>query len=63
MPVFLTASAETPAAITGMITALESTASQMQTSIGDILDVALPVAGTILVITIGWRLFRNFTRG
>lgn len=55
--------ATTPAAITGMISGLTDTASQMQTTIGDVIPIALGVAGTILVITIGWRLFRNFTRG
>ena len=29
----------------------------------DVLPVALTVAGAILVVTLGWRLFRNFTRG
>jgi len=53
----------TSTAITALTTALQTTADQMQASIGDILPIALPVAGTILVITIGWRLFRNFTRG
>lgn len=50
-------------AITALTNALQTTADQMQSAIGDILPIALPVAGTILVITIGWRLFRNFTRG
>lgn len=40
---------------------------QLQTlildSVADILPLALTVAGAILVVTLGWRLFRNFTRG
>lgn len=31
--------------------------------ISDMLPLALTVAGAILVVTLGWRLFRNFTRG
>lgn len=38
-------------------------AQSMLDSIADILPVALTVAGAILVVTLGWRLFRNFTRG
>ena len=59
--VFLTG--DTNAAVTALTTALSTTADQMTGAIGDILPIALPVAGTILVVTIGWRLFRNFTRG
>lgn len=55
--------ATTPAAITALISGLNTTANQMQDSIGQVLPIAMGVAGTILVITIGWRLFRNFTRG
>ena len=53
----------TSTAVTALVSALSTTADQMQGAIGDILPIALPVAGTILVITVGWRLFRNFTRG
>ena len=49
--------------VSSLISALDTTAAQMQGAIGDVMDVALPLAGSILVITIGWRLFRNFTRG
>ena len=31
--------------------------------ISEILPIALTVAGAILVVNLGWRLFRNFTRG
>lgn len=47
-------------ALTG---ALTTTANNITSAIGSILPIALGVAGTILVITIGWRLFRNFTHG
>ena len=32
-------------------------------AISEIISYALPVAGAILVVTLGWRMFRNFTRG
>ena len=32
-------------------------------SIAEVLPFALCVAGAILVVNLGWRLFRNFTRG
>ena len=54
---------ETSTAVTALVAALSTTADQMQSAIGQVLPIALPVAGTILVITIGWRLFRNFSRG
>lgn len=47
-------------ALTGAMT---TTANNITSAIGSILPIALGVAGTILVITIGWRLFRNFTHG
>lgn len=50
-------------AVSALSTAMSSAASEIQTVIGNAVNVALPVAGTILAITIGWRLFRNFTRG
>lgn len=31
--------------------------------ISDVLPLALTVAGAILVVNLGWRLFRNFTKG
>ena len=54
---------ETTTAVTALTSALSTTADQMQAAIGQVLPIAMGVAGTILVITIGWRLFRNFTRG
>lgn len=35
----------------------------MLDGISDVLPLALNVAGAILVVALGWRLFRNFTRG
>lgn len=31
--------------------------------IGNILPIALSVAGAILVVKLGWKLFKNFTKG
>lgn len=49
--------------VTQLVNTLTTTATQMEGAIGDVMKVALPLAGSILVINIGWRLFRNFTRG
>lgn len=38
-------------------------AQAMLDTIADVLPIALSVAGAILVVTLGWRLFRNFTHG
>ena len=54
---------EASTAITALITALASTADQMQGAIGQVLPYAFGVGGTILVVSLGWRLFRNFSRG
>lgn len=48
---------------TALNSALSSTSSDMLSAIGTVLPTALTVAGAILVVTLGWRLFRNFTRG
>lgn len=48
---------------TALNTALSTTSSDMLSAIGTVLPTALTVAGAILVVTLGWRLFRNFTRG
>ena len=45
-----------------LVTALTATASSMTTAIGDILPVALPVMGGIMVITIGIRIFRKVAK-
>jgi len=61
---FLTA---TPSGMESITTALNSalstTSNDMLSAIGSVLPSALTVAGAILVVTLGWRLFRNFTRG
>ncbi len=54
------------AAATGtdaLSTAITSVASDMQGQIGAILPAALGVGGTILVCTLGWKLFKKFTKG
>lgn len=53
----------TVSAVDSLGTAMTSAASSIQGTLGTAIEAALPVAGTILAVTIGWRLFRNFTRG
>lgn len=48
---------------TALNSALSTTSTDMLSAIGSVLPTALTVAGAILVVTLGWRLFRNFTRG
>lgn len=48
---------------TALNSALTTTSNDMLSAIGAVLPTALTVAGAILVVTLGWRLFRNFTRG
>lgn len=48
---------------TALNSALTTTSNDMLSAIGSVLPTALTVAGAILVVTLGWRLFRNFTRG
>lgn len=43
-------------------TAMTSTASEMTSAIGTVLPIALGVAGGILVITLGWKLFKRLTK-
>ena len=50
-------------AVSALSTAMSSAASSIEGVISNAVSVSLPIAGTILAITIGWRLFRNFTRG
>lgn len=45
-----------------LVTALTKTATDMTGAIGDILPVALPVMGGIMVITIGIRIFRKVAK-
>ena len=48
---------------TALNSALSTTSTDMLSAIGSVLPTALTVAGAILVVTLCWRLFRNFTRG
>ena len=61
---FLTATATGMESITTALnSALSTTSNDMLSAIGSVLPTALTVAGAILVVTLGWRLFRNFTKG
>lgn len=61
---FLTATATGMESITTALnSALSTTSADMLSAIGSVLPTALTVAGAILVVTLGWRLFRNFTKG
>lgn len=61
---FLTSTATGMESITTALnSALSTTSNDMLSAIGSVLPTALTVAGAILVVTLGWRLFRNFTRG
>ena len=61
---FLTGTATGMESITTALnSALSTTSSDMLSAIGAVLPTALTVAGAILVVTLGWRMFRNFTRG
>ena len=61
---YLTATATGMESITTALnSALSTTSNDMLSAIGSVLPTALTVAGAILVVTLGWRLFRNFTKG
>lgn len=45
-----------------LLTAITATAAQITGSVGDILPIALPVAGGILAVGVGWKLFRRFAK-
>ena len=61
MPIALTATAAT--ATETLVTSMGTAATTIQSLIGNAVEYAIPVASTVLAITVGWRLFRNFTRG
>ena len=63
VPVLLEASVDSASVTTALTSALATTANDMLSAIGTVLPTALKVAGAILVVTLGWRLFRNFTHG
>ena len=60
------AAAETPSAMEGVTTALTTgittIASNATDAIAKVLPVALPVMGAIVVLTIGIRVFKKFTK-
>lgn len=45
-----------------LLTAITATATQISGSVSDILPVALPVAGGILAVGVGWKIFRRFVK-
>ena len=45
-----------------MTSALSTTASDMMGAISSIVPVAVPVVGAILVVTLGIKVFRKFTK-
>lgn len=61
------AAAETPSAMEGITTALTTgittIASNATDAIAKILPVALPVMGAIVVVTIGIKVFKKFSKG
>lgn len=61
--VMLVDTVEASTVTTALTSALATTANDMLSAIGTVLPTALKVAGAILVVTLGWRLFRNFTHG
>lgn len=61
--VFLEAGVSSDAVTTALSGAMTTTANNMLSAISSVLPTALSVAGAILVVTLGWRLFRNFTHG
>lgn len=42
---------------------LSAAVTAITEQVGGALPIALPVAGAILAVTIGWRLFKRFVRG
>lgn len=48
--------------VTALSGALDTVADQMMEAISAILPVALPVGGAVLVILIGWRIFKRLTK-
>lgn len=43
-------------------TAFTSVSGDMMSAIGVILPIALGVGGTVVVITLGWKLFKRFSK-
>lgn len=40
-----------------------SLSGRLLSTISDVLPIALSVAGAFLVVKLGWKLFKNFTKG
>jgi hypothetical protein len=43
--------------------ALTTAGAAVTTQVGSALPVALPIAGAILAVGVGWRIFRRFVKG
>ena len=56
---FLTA----PTAVSSLSSAMGTAATTIEGLISTAVDSAIPIAATVLAITVGWRVFRNFTHG
>lgn len=52
----------TEGASSALVTGLTSVATQMTGALGDILPIALPVMGAILVVRYGIKVFKSFTK-
>ena len=44
-------------------TSLAGAGTAITTQVGAVLPVALPIAGALIAVTIGWRYFKRFVRG
>lgn len=45
-----------------LTSAFTTVASDMTSAVGSILPIALGVGGTVLVVTLGWKLFKRLTK-
>lgn len=43
-------------------TAMQTTASSMMEAIGTVLPIALGVAGAVLVVFVGWKIFKRLAK-
>lgn len=59
MPVVMSEPSGISAALTSAMT---TTAGEMTSGIAAVLPIALPVAGGILVVFLGWKLFKRLTK-
>lgn len=67
LPQLVTVAAESGSGTSGIQTALTNamttTAGDIQTMIGNVLPIVLPIVGAILLVTVGIRLFKRFGKG